>query len=272
MAQNPVQDPALDQPYHVDRHDAPPQADKLTTKPSKLDARDYLAESPRGIILPPAYVLSQCAEPYDQGQLGSCTANGMCGMLKTEYLLAGKPPPDPSRLFLYYSEREQEGTVSADAGAQPRDGLLILKNSGVARESLWPYDVSRFTDKPASAAYDDATNDKIRGFYRVPGLIGVKAALFAGHHPVGLGMLVFSGMQRSRNGVIPMPDVGEQPAGGHFLYIRGYQDRSDWPGGGYLVLRNSWGEQAGLSGDFLLPYQFAGNTQLVWEFWMIRLP
>lgn len=270
MAQNPTIDPALDVPYVPDLHDQAPQTYRLAVSPSKLDTRDYLAQSPHGIILPPAFVLPQCAEPYNQLPLGSCTANGMCGMLKTEYLIAGKTPPDPSRLYLYYKEREIEGDTDQDAGAQPRDGLMVLKNNGVARESIWPYDITRFTQKPPDAADQDAPSDKIKGFYRVPGIIGVKAALYQ-KRSVGLGLLVFQGMMASKNGVIPMPGQ-ESPLGGHFLYIRGYQDRADWPGGGYFVSRNSWGPTAGNGhGDYYLPYQYAGNTSLVWEYWLIQI-
>lgn len=37
---------------------------------------------------------------YDQGQLGSCTANGLCALIEYE-----KPGFMGSRLFLYYNER-----------------------------------------------------------------------------------------------------------------------------------------------------------------------
>jgi C1A family cysteine protease len=70
-----------------------------------------------------------------------------------------------------------------------------------------------------------------------------------------------------------MPGVNEQPEGGHWLYAIGWQDDATWPGGGYLLLNNSWGASAGDGqGRYMLPYAYAGNSQLVSEFWHIELP
>jgi len=54
----------------------------------------------------------------------------------------------PSRLFIYYNEREMEGTVSTDAGANIRDGIKSLKTIGAAPERDWPLNISlRLNDK-----------------------------------------------------------------------------------------------------------------------------
>jgi C1A family cysteine protease len=259
-------------PYAPDSHPTKLNDYPLTTRPSPLDPRDFLAALPTEVSLPPALTLAKYAAPFDQLPLGSCTANGDAGMYLTELLLAGRPPVIISRLALYYAERVIEGDVGQDNGAVPRDGLLTMQQSGVGREDLWPYDISKFTQSPPQAELDDAPNQKIAAFYRVSGLTGVKAAL-AGGHPVGIAMLVYRGMQASRNGIIPMPGVNEQPEGGHWLYAIGWQDDATWPGGGYLLLNNSWGATAGDGqGRYMLPYAYAGNTQLVSEFWYIELP
>lgn len=270
MAVNPT-DPALDVPYEVSLHKEAPRTFKLTVRPSPLDPRDYMSGLAPKKVLPTNLVLPACYDPLDQGRLGSCTANGMAGMYASEQLIGGKQPDLLSRLALYYAERVTEGSVNEDNGAVPRDGLLVLKNNGVGLEQFWPYDITKFTQPPAPEEVADAPNHKIKGFYRVPGLLAAKAALF-NKHPVGIAMLVFNGMETTRNGVIPLPSPGEQPLGGHWVYLRGYQDRKDWPGGGYLIIRNSWGANAGNGhGDYLLPYSYAGNSQLVSEYWYIQL-
>ena len=54
---------------------------------------------------------SKCPPIYDQGQLGSCTANALVGAYQFDNLsFMG------SRLFLYYNERVLDQDVNEDAG------------------------------------------------------------------------------------------------------------------------------------------------------------
>jgi hypothetical protein len=63
------------------------------------------------------------------------------------------PEFEPSRLFLYYNERNMEGTTSTDSGAQLSDGVKCLERIGVCNELAWPYDISRFADEPPQPCY-----------------------------------------------------------------------------------------------------------------------
>ena len=55
---------------------------------------------------------------YNQGELGSRTANAMAGGLQFLEEKEGEAQPVmPSRLFIYYNERALEGTVTSDSGA-----------------------------------------------------------------------------------------------------------------------------------------------------------
>ncbi len=247
---------------------------KLNVTRSALDVRDYIMGDDildDTTATPPAHIIPKVAPVYDQGHEGSCTANGYAGMYRTELLRLGRPDVDVSRAFIYYEERKRENQTGEDNGAAPRDGALVLKDEGVCKEALMPYVAGNFTVAPDADAYADAANQKISAFYRVPGLIAAKHAL-AKDRPVGLAMLVFQGMMASKNGVIPVPDVTEQPLGGHWVYVIGYTDDATWPGGGYLQVRNSWGAGAGDgTGMYFLPYQMAGNNQICLEMWMIVL-
>src|ERR1700691_1740687 len=51
-----------------------------------------------------------CPPVYDQGQLGSCTANAIAGAIEFDQKKLGKPQFTPSRLFIYYNERVMEGS------------------------------------------------------------------------------------------------------------------------------------------------------------------
>ncbi len=107
--------------------------------------------------------------PFDQGQLGSCTANALIGAVLYELIKQGNAkaancagPADGtsgsqmlSRLFLYANERIAEGTLGTDAGAAISDGISSLHTQGVCLENLWPYsdNATQFTKKPPAACY-----------------------------------------------------------------------------------------------------------------------
>ena len=105
---------------------------------------------------------------YDQGQLGSCTGNAIAGAI--EYCLRAQKKHDyvPSRLFIYYNERVIENTVNNDAGAEIRDGIHSVATTGVCDEALWPYDTSKFTEKPSDQAFTEARKEIIKQYTRVP--------------------------------------------------------------------------------------------------------
>src|ERR1700690_993705 len=96
-------------------------------KPDLPDHRDYTysVPHPTAAILPPkADLRPTCPPVYDQGQLGSCTANAIAGAIEFAQKKEKLPEFTPSRLFIYYNERVMEGTApSVDSGAQIRDGV-----------------------------------------------------------------------------------------------------------------------------------------------------
>ena len=79
--------------------------------------------APKPIAAPPKALpkkvdlRSGCSPVEDQGQLGSCTANALVGNLEFLERKAGHTVTNLSRLFIYYNERDMEGTVGEDAGA-----------------------------------------------------------------------------------------------------------------------------------------------------------
>src|SRR5437763_15228736 len=117
---------------------------------------------------PPSVDLrAECPPVYDQGQLGSCTANGIGGAIEFDQRKQGTREFSPSRLFIYYNERVIEGTVSQDAGAQIRDGIKTVAKLGAPPETDWPYDISKFTQRPPTQAYSDAKQDLVAAYARV---------------------------------------------------------------------------------------------------------
>lgn len=189
---------------------------------------------------------------YDQGQLGSCTAFAMGkGLRETLTNMAGAKPTPVSALYLYYKERQIEGTVGQDSGANMETGMKVLQNSGDCLDSTMPYNIAKFTQKPSAKAESEAANLKIDGYTQLPDLNGLKAQLASGQ-PAVFGFTVYqSFMNIGSNGVMPMPKAGEQVIGGHAVFVVGYDDNKQ-----SLIVRNSWGTSWGDNGYFYMPYAY----------------
>ena len=106
-------------------------------RPDHPDQRDYLmAVEPVKTLPPEVSLRDQMPAIYDQGQLGSCTANSIGAILEFNELKQGeKDAATPSRLFIYYNERLMEGTVGSDSGAMIRDGVRSVAQAGVGTET-----------------------------------------------------------------------------------------------------------------------------------------
>src|SRR5436305_1746421 len=114
---------------------------KLGYTPDLKDHRDRFYPTHRVLTCPPSVDLSGQIPPcYDQGDLGSCTANAIGGAIQFVQGNQGLPLVMPSRLFIYYNERNMEGTVNTDSGAQIRDGIKSVVKLGYCPEDDWPYD------------------------------------------------------------------------------------------------------------------------------------
>jgi C1A family cysteine protease len=199
-----------------------------------------------------------CSQVVDQGELGSCTANAIASGLREYWEKpSGKLTP-LSRLWLYWEERNIEGTVNEDAGAYIRDGMKVLQKLGCAPETDWPYDITKFTKTPPAKATTDASQFKINEYHRVTNLTLLKTALAEGY-PAVIGINVYESFesdQVAQTGIVPLPKRGEQLLGGHAVLAVGYKDDAKIKGQGVAICRNSWGESWGDKGYFYLPYSY----------------
>lgn len=212
---------------------------------------------------------SQCPPVYDQGQLGSCTANAIAGAVQYDEIRSGIAPTwTPSRLFIYYNERALEGTVVTDSGAQIRDGIKVIASFGVCRETDWPYDIARFAEKPPAQAYSDADRERVASYQRVlQSLVQLKTCVASGF-PFVFGFTVFTSFETpdvAGSGVIPLPQPSESPIGGHAVACVGYDDARQ-----AFIIRNSWGPGWGDAGYGFMPYAYALDAGLAADFWTIR--
>jgi len=201
---------------------------------------------------------------YDQGSLGSCTANAIAAAYDYERGKQGLGFITPSRLFVYANERLNECVqLTDDSGAQIRDGVASVAKQGVCPESEWPYDISQFSVVPPQSCYDDALKDQVLQYHAVD-LYDIKAAL-AQAQPVIIGISVFDSFENSQvsqTGVVPMPGPNESCLGGHAVLIVGYDCNK-----GVYIMRNSWGSGWGQSGYFTLPFAYLEQNGS--DFWTL---
>jgi C1A family cysteine protease len=215
------------------------------------------------------------APVLDQDDLGACTANAIAKLYAFQHARQGLPSHTPSRLFIYYGEREMEGTVNVDAGAEIRDGLKVVSTLGAPAESIWPYSIGRFTERPPALAYEDGLNHQALAYESVPVTQkGVMTALATGH-PVVVGFTVYESFHRiGRDGFMPIPRPGERVEGGHAVLVVDYawlRGPGDTRKKCYALVLNSWGPNWGKGGYFYMPMAWLCNKDNADDFWTITI-
>ncbi len=244
-------------------------------RPSPPDHRDHMYRSPFTGALPTKVDLA--FDPvFDQGNIGSCGPNSAVSDIIFAALRqdAAHIGTVPSRLFVYYVTRMVQNTVNMDSGVENRAMFKALAQYGWCDESLWPYDVSKFTVKPPKNAFDQAAGRKIVQYLRVnQSLDDMRACLASGVSGVGdpfvFGFTVYESFMSdavAKTGIVPMPSKSEETVGGHDITFVGYDDTTQM-----FKFKNSWGTDWGLGGFAFMPYAYATNYNLAGDFWTARL-
>jgi C1A family cysteine protease len=241
--------------------------------PDLPDQRDFVFAAAPAMVaaLPPRTDLRPgCPPVYDQGSLGSCTAQAIAAAVQFDQVKQAQPETyTPSRLFIYYNERVIEGTVDEDSGAMMRDGIKSVAKQGAPHETLWPYAVRKFRTKPPPAVYRDGEAHQALLYQRVPRAIEQMRGCLAAGFPLVFGFSVYESFESravARSGAVPMPTTREAMIGGHAMVAVGYDQ-----GTGRFLARNSWGSTWGLAGYCTMPYQYLLDDNLSDDFWTIRL-
>jgi C1A family cysteine protease len=237
--------------------------------PDHRDVR-YAAKRETMIALPPSVDLrALCPAPYDQEDLGSCTANAIAGAIQFGMMREAEPNPyTPSRLFIYFNERTIEGDASGDNGGQLRDGIKSVATQGYCSENAWPYDESQVCVAPPAALYGPAQKNIIKQYASIPqALIALKSCLAEGF-PFVFGFTVFDAFESddvANTGIVPTPGDNDAPIGGHAVLCVGYDSAAET-----FLCRNSWGSGFGMGGYFTLPTAYVLDANLASDFWQIQ--
>lgn len=214
--------------------------------------------------------------PFDQGGLGSCTAQAVAMAIYVSHRRQGiLNPIICSRLALYYLGRATHGMTHFDSGTFIRAVIEILNLLGFSVESLWPYEPDRFAEQPPTDVFKygiDQTSDRTpTAYWRIYQTGHARVA--AVKRAVANGDVIVFGTDVSRafisrrgpaDGAVVDPPTPAQVAGGHAMCIGGYDDAL----AAFDVI-SSYGDEWADEGWCRLSYDY-----IAWEktrdLWIIR--
>lgn len=238
----------------------------LKLRQSRPDSRDY-AYLPTNKDLRRTVDLREWDSLVeDQFELGSCVGNAITNAYEIQVKrLHPADFVDLSRLFVYYNARLIEGTVNEDAGATIRNGVRGISKFGLCTETLWPYNIEKFDDKPTVECYKDGELRKIPSYRRIKNVDEIIDAV-NDNYPVVMGIVLylkFAGLDSSN--YIVEKESETDFFGYHAVTAVGYDmDKKQ------LLIKNSFGSNWGLNGYFLMPFDYAKSE--MFEAWIFDIP
>lgn len=223
---------------------------------------DALMQAKAPSKLPDKVDLSEHFTPIeDQGEIGSCTAHAVVGLIEYLWKRTERSTLDASRLFVYKATRNLLGWTG-DTGAYVRAAVKALRLFGACPEDYWPYEQQRFDEEPPPFCYAFAQHYRTLRYYRLPERIRDLRQSLAQGIPFAFGFTcyesiddVWSDPQDRHAGLIPYPENNEAVVGGHAVVAIGYDQEEKC-----FLIRNSWGRTWGYRGYGRLPYAYFGKT------------
>jgi hypothetical protein len=204
----------------------------------------------------------------------------------------------PSRLFVYFNERDLITTTdedtNEDSGAYLSDGIACLVKNGVCAEASWPYIESKFSVQPSPECYIEALSHQVLNANTIPNNMNAMKRVLQSGLPFVTGISIYNSFENNsvtKTGLVPMPDiVNEINLGGHAVLVCGYNDNIQWYQNrtitdkngnkitkqvtssrqkGVWIVRNSWGVNWGAKGYFYLPYPYLLDPDMACDQWVI---
>lgn len=207
---------------------------------------------------------------YDQGDLGSCTANAIAAHLDFDRWKQGEAFLAPSRLFIYYNERKDQGTVKSDAGSTIRESVKAVVKYGACSELDWPYVEAKFAKRPLKGTFTEAIQYQGLTYQAVKRDLNTMMNCLANGLPFVAGFTVYTSFESNstaKTGIMTLPAASESVLGGHAILVVGYTNIKSQP---YWIVRNSWGTDWGDKGYFYMPQSYLLNTKLSSDFWVLQ--
>jgi hypothetical protein len=238
---------------------------KRNVRPDSVDLRDW-EYRPSIALAPPDELRSKPRKVKHQGETNACTGFSLATVL--EYLLERrtsttpkkpkKPSDDISGFMLYSMARRYdewaEDDDTKDSGSSLRGALKGWAKHGASRHKLWPdLDMPDATNEPATDWWLDAVKRPLGAYYRIaPENVRDIHVALSEVGAVYASALTHEGWddpEVKTRGRLPLIEAGRGDADqGHAFAIVGYTRNG-------FIVQNSWGEEWGLGGFAVLPYE-----------------
>lgn len=233
-------------------------------EPDRLD-RDVTSPLPGSVDLH-----QRMPKVRDQGQRGTCVSFA-CTAVR-EYLTGtNSAQADLSEQFLYWDCKKHDNYPGS--GTWIHVGMGRLEADGIPEEPVWPY--NRFPvagnesqDPPPPGAMSAAAGYRILTYQKLnPKNVDALRQALADGNPISFAVPVYThwfAEPTHTTGDVRLPLPGEKLEGGHAMCMVGYEVDEDVPGGGYFLVRNSWGTGWGSqnpvsAGHARIPFAYLSN-------------
>lgn len=234
------------------------------------DPRDRVWTPPAD-PLPRRLVLPDLPGPLDQRRLATCAANACASAVNYALGRRGHAGFLASRMFLYYNTRRHIMGVrdlAADCGSNLRDTCKALAKFGVCHEDAWPYTPRLLGREPPPHVYHAARCTPRCTYESVPQTLRHMLPCLARHHPILMGMVIFSNVRRVHaHGKLPMPQPGDAVLGTHAVLVCGFDLDTR-----HFAALNCWGGAWGDRGLFYIPFEYALQPTHCWDLWVLDFP
>lgn len=221
---------------------------------SSYDARDYVFSIASAIQIPDAYSVS-ISEIKDQGCVGSCVAHSVC-----EVLEAANKNEKYSTNWVYGYRPDG---YYIGPGMSTRDACNTVLNVGYIEQSEFPgntemFKVKEAVDKNLDKLIQKAEKRKITAYSRLRSSREIKEAIYLNNLPVLIIVEVENSPELDDNFILQYNP--EKISGCHCMVCYGWNELG-------LLVQNSWGEDWGNEGTFILPESYP-----IVESWAIYVP
>lgn len=218
-----------------------------------------------------------CMPPIrDQGDRWTCVAFATCAVVEYGFCRTRNTRFDASEQFQYWDTKCNDPDGYNTLGTYPHISFSRVKTDGVCHEQTWPYNMQ--VDPPQNDPNGPAARPEARQF-RVNESVQIQRhrdvqllkSHVRGDYPVAIAIPVFDSWANNPavhdSGNIGMPLPGETSEAGHALVLVGYDDDVDFPGGGFFIIRNSYGTSWGAQCPFgagygTIPYGYIEQENL----------
>jgi hypothetical protein len=213
----------------------------------------------------------------DQGARGTCTAFSSIACLEYYQRRFGGHKSNLSEEFAYWDMVHTTGAHALGPMFQ------LLQSNGTCTERTWPYWPQEIPgndaqDPPPPHAVQKAVAYRPNTVLQLsPRDVNAIKGAIAAFHVVAIGIPVYPSWYESavvrKYGNITVPLPGEVPENiGHAVALVGYEDNVEYAGGGYFIVRNSWGQNWATEGAFgpgygTIPYRYITNFN--WDAWHV---